>query len=270
MPKSVHLVGKTAFITGASGALGSDIARALVERGVRVALVARNGEKLEKLAAELGGKDKAVAIRANVRDLDSLIAAAALTAEHFGGIDIVVAGAGVATPRPSLTCTESEFAADIDTNLAGVWRTFRATLPHIKKSRGHLLAVSSLAAFIHMPGMVAYSASKAGVEAVCNTIRLELDGTGVTVGTLNPTFFASELEEALLASDDLANASAGFKGAFAPVQRERVVRAAMTNIERRSRTTLVPPIYHITALAAGAAQRVLEPFMRMNMRRARH
>ncbi|MDU2597789.1 MAG: SDR family NAD(P)-dependent oxidoreductase, partial [Dermabacter sp.] len=91
------LRGKVAFVTGASGALGSDAARALSAREVRLALLGRNTDKLEALARELGGPEKALAIEMNVRNLASVEAAAKSAADHFGGIDILVAGARMVT-----------------------------------------------------------------------------------------------------------------------------------------------------------------------------
>ncbi|QEU11812.1 SDR family NAD(P)-dependent oxidoreductase [Dermabacter vaginalis] len=261
------LRGKVAFITGASGALGSDAARALHARGVRLALLGRNTDKLESLARELGGPANALAIDMNVRNLASVEAAAKSAAEHFGGIDIVVAGAGMVTTELAENYSATGFVDDIDTNLNGVWRTIKATLPYVRESKGHICIIASLASFIHMPEMSAYSASKAGVLALANSLRLELDGSSVTVGTIHPSFFESALGDALTTSPLLNRASGNFGGLFAPIKREDVVSAIVKNIERRSRVAVLPWAFSALALVPGLGQRVIEPYLTHNLRK---
>ncbi len=264
------LAGKTALITGASGALGSDVARSLVNRGVRVALVARSTDTLEKLAHDLGGPEHALPISANVRNLSSITTAAKAAADHFGGIDIVVAGAGMATTKYVDAYPGDTFADDIDTNLVGVWRTFKATLPFVTAARGHLCAISSMAAYVHLPGLSAYSASKAGVVALCDSLRLELKGTGVSVGTVNPTFFDSAIGDALETDPDLMDATGGFTGPFSPLKkRDLVVDAVVASIEKRSRTMVLPRMYQVASLIPGAVQATLDHAVRWNLQRAR-
>lgn len=267
----VSLPGKVAVVTGASGALGADVATALAVRGVKVGLLARNEEKLNSLAAKLGGPQFAFAAPATVRDLSSVEAAVAKVVDHFGGIDIVVAAAGMATAKRVEEYSEESFLDDIDTNLAGVWRTFRATLPHVKKSRGHMCAIASMAAFVHMPALSSYSASKSGVMALCDSLRLELEGTGVSVGTVNPTFFDSALGNALESDPALIEASGDFSGPFTPLKsRSSVVDAVMENVENRSRITVLPRLFAPASLASGATQMVLDQVVRFNLSRGTH
>lgn len=264
------LTGKVAFVTGASGALGADVARALTARGVRVALAARTESALDSLARELGGPAIAFPVVANVRDIASMEKAAHAAAKHFGAIDIVIAAAGMATTREVSEYEADSFCDDVDTNLNGVWRTFKATLPYVRKSRGHLCAVASVASFVHLPGMSAYAASKTGVMALCNSLRLELEGTGVTVGTINPTFFESALGAELLeTSPTLLRATGHFRGLFAPIKdRDCVVDAVIDNIERRSRMSVRPRIFTAAAYTSGATQAVLDQLVRANLRRS--
>ncbi len=118
--------------------------------------------------------------------------------EHFGRLD-VVAAAGVAVMAPMATIDPAAYERLIDINLNGVWRTFRTALPYVRQRRGYLLAISSMAAFVHSPLQASYTASKAGVWAMCDSIRLELRHLGVGVGSAHPTFFQTPMMDDVLA-----------------------------------------------------------------------
>lgn len=120
--------------------------------------------------------------------MESLTAAMAAAEAHFGGIDVVIAAAGIGFPGSMETVEPDEFDRFIDINLNGVWRVFRAALPQVKARRGYMLAVSSMAAFIHSPLQGHYIASKAGVWALCNSVRLELGRTAWGSARSTPPF----------------------------------------------------------------------------------
>lgn len=162
-----HLAGRTVVITGSTGGLGAALAEALRERGANLALLDLDRERVEAQAAALGSAAVARGWVADVRDLDSLRAAIDGAAAHFGRVDVVVANAGIPVMAPLATADPGEFERAIDINLTGVWRTFRAALPHVERRKGYLLAISSMAAFVHSPLQGAYTASKAGVWARC-------------------------------------------------------------------------------------------------------
>src|SRR4051794_33743045 len=153
--------GKTIFITGAARGIGAEAARQLRAKGARIALAGLEPELLEQRAAELGG-DTAW-FEADVSDRDAIEAAVAEAVERFGGIDVVIANAGVAGGGPVVSMDPDAFETIIDVNLLGVWRTVRASLPHVTARGGYVLPVASLAAALHGPMMSAYAASKAGV-----------------------------------------------------------------------------------------------------------
>ena len=124
----LELDGRVVFVTGAARGIGAEVAREAHARGARVALVGRRLEPLQQLAAELG--EGAAAFQADVGDLDALQGAADATVARFGGIDVVVANAGIAPPsEPILTIDPGEFERTVDIDLLGQWRTIRATLP---------------------------------------------------------------------------------------------------------------------------------------------
>ncbi len=186
-------------ITGSTGGLGRAVASALHERGARLALLDLDAAAVAAQAETLGGPEWARGWAANVRELDQLEQAMREAAEHFGGIDVVIAGAGITTIAPMQTADPDAFTRVIDINLNGVWRTFRAALPHVRERRGYLLGISSMAAFVHSPLQAPYAASKAGVWAMCDAIRLELRHEGVAVGSLHPTFFRTPMMDDVVA-----------------------------------------------------------------------
>jgi len=175
------LDGTVVLITGAAGGIGAATARRLVRRGARVVLVDLDDAAVAALAAELG--PGALAVAADVRELAPLEDAVAQGIAHFGGLDVVLANAGVGTFASVLTIDPQDFRRIIDINITGVFHTVRAALPALIERRGHVLVVSSLAAYASGPGIAAYGASKAGVEHFAHALRAEVAHHGVTVGT---------------------------------------------------------------------------------------
>ncbi|HYJ00094.1 MAG TPA: SDR family oxidoreductase [Thermoleophilaceae bacterium] len=177
---SWQLPGKTVLITGAARGIGAESARRLAARGMRVSLVGLEPEELAKVAADCG--PDAVWFEADVTDRDQLQAAVDETVERLGGIDAVIANAGIAIGGPTRLADPESFERVIEVNLLGVYRTVHACLPQIVERQGYVLIVASMAAIFHAPGMAAYSASKAGVEALGNSLRGELAHHGARVG----------------------------------------------------------------------------------------
>ena len=183
--------GKTALITGAARGIGAETAKRLHSRGANVALVGLEPDELEKRAAELG--DRVAWFEADVTDLDALQEAVAGTVERFGGIDVVVANAGIAPNGTVASIDPAAFDRTIEVNLLGVWRTARAALPHVIERRGYILVISSAAALVHSPMMAAYTASKAGAEAFGDALRGELAHTGTKVGVAYFSFIDTDM-----------------------------------------------------------------------------
>lgn len=175
-----RLQGKTVLITGAARGIGAESARRLAARGMKVALVGLEPEELEQVAAGCG--PEAIWFEADVTDRDQLQAAVDGTVERLGGIDAAIANAGVGMGGPLRLMDPDAFERVIEINLLGVYRTVYACLPQIVERRGYVLLVASMAAMVHAPGMAAYSASKAGVEALGNSLRGELAHHDVRVG----------------------------------------------------------------------------------------
>jgi NAD(P)-dependent dehydrogenase (short-subunit alcohol dehydrogenase family) len=172
--------GKTVMITGAARGLGAETARRVAARGANVALVGLEPEELERVAAQCGAN--AAWFECDVTDTEALERAVQGTVERFGGIDVVMANAGIAAGGMVRSTDPVAFERTIEINLLGVWRTVRAALPHVIDRQGYLLVIASLAAAVHGPGMAAYSASKAGAEAFADSLRTEVKHLGVDVG----------------------------------------------------------------------------------------
>lgn len=178
----MSLDGQVVFLTGGARGIGADAARRLVERGARVALVDRDAAGVERHAAELGDS-AAIGFAADVTDAGALERAVAATVERFGRIDVTLANAGILGEAAPLGAVDPEgFERVIEVNLLGVWRTIRATLPHVVERRGYVLPIASIAAAVPVPLLAAYGASKAGVEALGLALRMELAHTGTRVG----------------------------------------------------------------------------------------
>lgn len=176
----MDLQGKTVLITGAARGIGAESARRLAARGANVALAGLEPEELERVARQCG--TNAAWFECDVRDSDAIERAVEGAVERFGGIDVVVANAGIATAGPVRSTDPSAFERTIEINLLGVWRTVRACLPQVVEHRGYVLVIASLAAAMHGPGLAPYAASKAGAEAFADSLRVEVKHLGVDVG----------------------------------------------------------------------------------------
>jgi NAD(P)-dependent dehydrogenase (short-subunit alcohol dehydrogenase family) len=253
------LTHRVVAITGSTGGLGSALAVALRARRARLALFDLDLAKVEAQATTLGGLSLARGWTADVRSMESLEAAMAEAAAHFGHIDVVIANAGIDTVAPMATLNPEAFERVIDINLNGVWRTFRAALPYVQKQQGYLMGISSMAAFVHSPLQASYTASKAGVWALCDSIRLELQHLGVGVGSVHPTFFPTPMMDDVVA-DPAGHALWGGnnKGIWKMVSREAVVRDIVAGIERRADMVVVPKRNTIIAKAPGLFRRLIE------------
>jgi len=253
------LTGRTVAITGSTGGLGTALAQALRARGANLVLLDLNPEATQAQARALGGATVARGWRADVRDLASLQAAMAEAAAHFGRIDIVIANAGIDTMAPMASLDRQAFDRVIDVNLSGVWRTFRAGLPYVQRHGGYLLAVSSMAAFVHSPLQASYTASKAGVWAMCDSIRLEVRHLGVGVGSVHPTFFKTPLMDDVVA-DPAGKVLWGgnARGLWKMIGLPAVITGIVKGIERRADFIVVPKALTLTAKAPGLFRPIIE------------
>ncbi|MCG8317010.1 MAG: SDR family NAD(P)-dependent oxidoreductase [Pseudomonadales bacterium] len=235
--KRYELEGKVVAITGSTGGLGRATVKSLREKGARIALLDLDIETVEKQAADLGSPEVIIGRSMDVCSLESLETSFSEVAGHFGRIDIVIANAGLAHTTSVEATDPKYFEKVVDVNLTGVWRTMRAAIPYVKATRGYLMAVSSMAAFVHSPLNTGYTATKAGVWAMCDSLRLEVKQYGVDVGTIHPTFFSTPMMEANPCSELVWN---NHKGIWKYVALDEVVRDLLDGIELRSDIVVVP------------------------------
>ncbi len=157
MSAAGSVAGKTVFITGGARGVGAEVARRLHAKGARLALTDLDEAPLAALADELGAERVHTEI-ADVRSLAEMETAAGHAIERFGGIDIVLANAGIASYGSVLQVDPEAFRTLMDVNVTGVFHTVRATLPSVLDRRGYVLIVSSLAAYAAAPGLAPYNA----------------------------------------------------------------------------------------------------------------
>lgn len=186
-----------ALVTGASSGIGLAVARLVVERGGRVALVARTKAKLEAVARELG-EDKAIPFPLDVQDLEALAALPARVRDRLGRLDLVVNNAGLNHRGPIDKYSPRELADIVTTNLTAPVVLTRAALPLLERG-GAIVQVASIAGMVPVPGEATYSASKAGLRAFARAVAADLDGRDVHMGCVCPgpvdTGFLGDLAE---------------------------------------------------------------------------
>ncbi|HWD73882.1 MAG TPA: SDR family oxidoreductase [Solirubrobacteraceae bacterium] len=197
------------LITGASSGIGAATARAAAGAGYRLALAARSVDRLDELAAGLGGEDRALAVACDVTEWDDQQALVATTLERFGRLDVAFANAGFGAKRGFLNESVEHWRSMVLTNVYGAALTIRATIEALTESRGHLLLTGSVAGRMVMRGSV-YSATKWAVTGLGESARQELSGTGVRVTLIEPgavdTPFFDTRPKAALQPDDVARA----------------------------------------------------------------
>ncbi|WP_200828163.1 SDR family oxidoreductase [Mycobacterium sp. 3519A] len=235
------VTGKVVLITGGANGVGAEVARRLHAKGAKLVLTDLDETKLGEVAAGLGNEG-VLTVAADVRDLSAMEGAVAEGVERFGGIDVVVANAGIATYGSVLQVDPQAFRTLIDVNIVGVFNTVRAALKQVIDRRGYVLIVSSLAAFAAAPGMAPYDAAKAGVEHFANSLRLEVAHLGVDVGSAHMSWIDTPLvrdsKADMPAFRQMLDALPGPLGKTTSVQ--KCGEAFVAGIEGRKRHIFVP------------------------------
>jgi NADP-dependent 3-hydroxy acid dehydrogenase YdfG len=198
------------LITGGSSGIGAATARHAAEAGHRLVLAARSEDKLAALAEELGGEERAIAVRCDVTQWEDQEALVRRALDAFGRLDVVFANAGFGAPRGFQASTPEHWKAMVLTNVYGVALTIRATMDALKESSGHLLITSSIAGRRALQGSL-YSATKWAATAMGEAARQDFNETGVRVTLIEPgmvdtAFFDTPPTMRALAADDVARA----------------------------------------------------------------
>lgn len=186
---------KVVFITGASSGIGEALAVEFARRGASLGLLARREDVLKELAAKVesaGGK--ALALPADVTDAEAVKEAAARLKDKFGRIDVLIANAGIGGTSDTRMMDVDHVTKIISINLIGAVNSVAAVIPIMLDQRsGHIVGISSLAGYRGLPKSSAYCASKAGMTAFFESVRIDLTGSGIDVSTISPGFIKTPL-----------------------------------------------------------------------------
>lgn len=190
------LKGKKALVTGATGGLGSEIARALHAQGAAVALSGTRAEVLETLAKELG--DRTAVVPCNLSDAQAVDNLPKAASEALGGLDILISNAGVTRDQLLMRMKDEDWETVIKVNLEAHFRLCRASMRGMMKSRwGRIIGITSVVGVTGNPGQANYAASKAGMIGFSKALAQEVASRGVTVNCVAPGFIASPMTDAL-------------------------------------------------------------------------
>ncbi len=231
------LEGRRVLITGAARGIGAALAERLHQRGARVAIVGLEDDLLAEVAARCGNAHWE---HCNVADREQVDRAVENAVEALGGLDVVVPNAGIAAQLPLVGGDPAVMERTIDVNVLGVYYTLRAAGPHISHKRGYALPIASVGAVVHLPLMGAYSASKAAVEALGNTMRIELRPSGAKVGVGYFAEIDTDMTSRGFGTEAAAKLTAGFEAFMRVAPLKVAIDALERGIARRSRFVVAP------------------------------
>ena len=234
------LNGKVVLVTGGARGIGAATAAELARRGAIPVLADLDVDALASTAAAIAPTP--LTIELDVTDLSASEAAVERVLEEHGRLDIAWANAGIASGGPVQLTDPNAWRRTIEVNLIGAYYTVRAALPAVIAQRGYVAVTASLASFAHAPGMSAYCATKAGVEAMANSLRAEVAHHGVDVATIHPTWIDTDM---VREADQESRVFEVVRGALRPPFKktypvERAATDIVTGFERRRRRICVP------------------------------
>ena len=260
------LEGRRVLITGGARGIGAALAERLTARDARVSVVGLEPEKLAAVPAAHWAEG-------DVSDREQVETAVESAVDALGGLDVVVANAGIAAQMPIVGGDPKVMEKTIGVNVMGVYYTLRAAGPHISHPNGYALAVASVGAVVHLPLLGAYSASKAAVEALGNTIRIELRPYGARAGV---AYFA-ELDTDMTARGFDTRAADELTKKLTPIMRVAPLKVGIDalerGIERRAKRVIAPrqhaPLLPARMFAQPVIDRVVQPRLRKALEIAR-
>lgn len=200
------LSNKVAYITGGSKGIGYGIAKTLIDLGMKVAISSRHLSAAKKAASSLSGDDsKVLALESDVSSMTSEKDAVQKVLDQFGQLDVLIANAGVGHFAPIDKLSEDDWNSMIDTNLTGVFNSVKASVEELKKSKGYIITIASLAGTNFFENGSGYNASKFGLVGFTQSIMLDLRKYDVKVSTIMPGSVATHFD------DHIPNDSDGWK-----------------------------------------------------------
>jgi short-subunit dehydrogenase len=237
------LVGEVVVLTGASSGLGAALALALAEAGARLTLFATNGERLAGVAAQCREKGAEVlVVTGDVTKAEDCRRLMQETMQNFARIDYMIANAGISMWARFEELEDVEvFQRLIDVNYMGVVHCAHAALPHLKKSAGMVVAISSIQGKVPVPLHSGYVASKHALQGFCDVLRLELEGTGVDVLTVLPHWLrGTNLRQSALGGDGKVLGETSRKHSSESITVEDASAAIIRAMEKRQRQLVMP------------------------------
>ena len=257
MAPSFPLAGKVALVTGAAKGIGFETARQLHQRGAAVAVLDLERADTEAAAGAIG--ERTLALEADVSDGRAMELAIGEVVERLGGLDVVVANAGIAPrPRPMTVLGSEEFERVIDVDLYGVWRTVRPALPQIVERQGHIVVVASIYAFMNGVMAAPYAMAKAGVEQLGRALRVELAPHGASAGVAYFGFIDTDMVREAFADPIAQRVETTFPSFITKRLTADVAGATIVNgIERRAPRMIAPRWW----AAWSALRGIVNPFL---------
>jgi NAD(P)-dependent dehydrogenase (short-subunit alcohol dehydrogenase family) len=256
------LSGKVALVTGGARGIGFATAQELVAHGARVVIVDLHEDAVEQAAGRLGAD--ALGLAADVTDRDALDGVVEQIVERFGGLDVLVANAGIASRGATTLAAEPEqFERVIEVNLLGVYRSVRAALPEITRRHGHVVVVASIYAFFNGVGAAPYAMAKAGVEQLGRALRVELKPHGAGASVAYFGFIDTEMVHQAIDADPLADR---LMAASPKVLRKRLPPSAagaaiVRGIERRQPRIIRPRRWTVLSVLRGIVNPLIDAHM---------
>jgi NAD(P)-dependent dehydrogenase (short-subunit alcohol dehydrogenase family) len=262
MAKSFDLAGKVAIVTGGARGIGFGTAQALAKRGAVLVIVDLDQSAAESAAAQLSGS--ALGLAADVTDRGAMQRVVATVTEQRGGVDVVIANAGIASRGATVRAMNGEaFDRVIAVNLGGVYNTVIMAVPQIAERRGHIVVTSSVYAFLNGMGAAPYAMAKAGVEQLGRALRVELvpHGAGASVAYFG--FIDTEMVHRAIDDDPIADK---LQNVLPKVLRKRLSpaqagEAVARGVEKRAPRIIAPKRWAAFSAMRGIVNPLLDDYM---------
>jgi len=253
------LNGKVALVTGAARGIGYETARQLHLRGASVTVVDLDPGEAREAAERIG--ERALGIGADVTDHGAIMQAVADTVERFGGLDVVVANAGIAQSKLATVrgIGTEEWERVFEVDMLGVWRTVRAALPQIVERRGHIVVTSSVYAFVNGVLNSPYAVAKAGVESLGRSLRAELMPLGASAGVAYFGWVDTKLVQDAFEQRHSERMQANLPGFLRKrIEPDEAGAAVVRGIEERAPRTFAPKWWRYVSALRGIINPLLD------------
>jgi NAD(P)-dependent dehydrogenase (short-subunit alcohol dehydrogenase family) len=262
MARTFELAGKVAIVTGGARGIGFGTAEALAKRGAVLVIVDLDDRAAESAAARLPGG--ALGLAADVTDRGAMQRVVATVTGHFGGVDVVIANAGIASRGATVRAMNGEaFDRVLAVNLGGVYNTVITAVPQIAERRGHIVVTSSVYAFVNGLGAAPYAMAKAGVEQLGRALRVELvpHGAGASVAYFG--FIDTEMVHLAIDEDPIAEKMQNVlpKLLRKRLSPEQAGEAVARGIEKRAPRIIAPKRWAAFSAMRGIVNPLLDDYM---------